>query len=126
MDASKQPACVRPVFALDRLRCKADTGQPCQNNGFGVQSHRSSICTFLKSVQNRAVTGVSKKYPLFFLLTRSPKTSNHAITQSLNHYPAQNATFTPTVKLRPINGAAVLMNEVWEYAKRSVRLLPLM
>ncbi len=34
----------------------------------------------------------------------------------------QNATFTPTVRLRPINGAAFLMNEVCAYARRSVRL----
>lgn len=42
------------------------------------------------------------------------------------HQRPQNATFTPTVKFRPISGAAVLMNEVCAYAKRSVRLLPLM
>ncbi len=36
----------------------------------------------------------------------------------------QNAIFTPSVMLRPISGAALLMNEVCEYARRSVRLLP--
>ena len=40
-----------------------------------------------------------------------------------NRYPHQNATFTPTVILRPINGAAFLMKLVCAYAKRSVRLL---
>ena len=35
----------------------------------------------------------------------------------------QNATFTPTVMLRPINGAAFLMKLVCAYANRSVRLL---
>ena len=34
----------------------------------------------------------------------------------------QNATFTPSVMLRPISGAAFLMNEVCAYARRSVRL----
>ena len=34
----------------------------------------------------------------------------------------QNATFTPTVKFRPINGAAFLMKLVCAYANRSVRL----
>ena len=40
-----------------------------------------------------------------------------------NRHPHQNATFTPTVMLRPINGAAFLMKLVCAYANRSVRLL---
>ena len=40
-----------------------------------------------------------------------------------NRYPHQNATFTPTVILRPINGAAFLMKLVCAYANRSVRFL---
>lgn len=82
-----------------------------------VSGHCSSNDADPESVQNREVTGVRKKYPPIFLLTRPPNTSDHSITQ--------NATFTPTVKLRPIRGAAALMKEVLEYARRSVRLLPL-
>lgn len=82
-----------------------------------VSGHRFSKDAYSEAVQNREVTGVRKKYPPIFLLTRPPNTSDHSITQ--------NATFTPTVKLRPISGAAALMKEVWEYARRFVRLLPL-
>lgn len=44
--------------------------------------------------------------------------------QGYNALAHQNAIFTPSVMLRPISGAALLMNEVCEYARRSVRLLP--
>ena len=58
------------------------------------------------------------------LKVREPATPSpalaHARHDGINR---QNATFTPSVMLRPISGAAVLMNEVCAYAKRSVRLL---